>query len=339
MTTTFMTSPKLMFTSESVTEGHPDKMSDQVSDAILDAILAEDPHARVACETLFKTGMVMIFGEISTAATVNYEQVIRDAIKDIGFKFATISGTTVAVADLTIPEERQEILVNARSRVDEIDRQYRRGLLTEEEQYQRTVETWNVKLQEVKEQATVPSSEGLIVGLETSLLFRVEPSEAPTPYVTQALAGAEHPGVGLPRGAGGEQQLVDVPHRRAVVVVLAQPRQARQLQQVADQHVHPIGLGHDVGGQRRHPLAGRAPLDHLRRRPHRGDHPGRLVGIQGKHRAVDVAEPEEPFHAQWEGRMWGIARGMRKPAGWTIDWFRHTVECMPQPCWRWPSNS
>ncbi|MFN2124546.1 MAG: DNA-directed RNA polymerase subunit beta', partial [Candidatus Promineifilaceae bacterium] len=66
-----------------------------------------------------------------------------DAIKDIGFKFATVSGTTVAVADLTVPAERDTILEQARTRVDEIDRQYRRGLLTPEEQYQRTVETWN----------------------------------------------------------------------------------------------------------------------------------------------------------------------------------------------------
>ena len=68
---------------------------------------------------------------------------MADNIKNIGFKFATISGTTVAVADLTVPEERTVILDQARNRVDEIDRQYRRGLLTSEEQYQRTVETWN----------------------------------------------------------------------------------------------------------------------------------------------------------------------------------------------------
>ncbi len=74
-----------LFTSESVSEGHPDKMSDQVSDAILDAILAEDPHARVACETLFKTGMVMIAGEITTTAKPDYEKVIRDTIKRIGY--------------------------------------------------------------------------------------------------------------------------------------------------------------------------------------------------------------------------------------------------------------
>jgi len=74
-----------IFTSESVSEGHPDKMSDQVSDAILDAILAEDKHAHVACETLFKTGMVMIAGEITTTAKPDYEAVIRNTIKEIGY--------------------------------------------------------------------------------------------------------------------------------------------------------------------------------------------------------------------------------------------------------------
>jgi len=74
-----------LFTSESVSEGHPDKMADQVSDAILDAILAEDKHARVACETLFKTGMVMIAGEITTTAKPDYEKIMRDTVKDIGY--------------------------------------------------------------------------------------------------------------------------------------------------------------------------------------------------------------------------------------------------------------
>ncbi len=74
-----------IFTSESVSEGHPDKMADQVSDAILDGILAEDQHARVACETLFKTGMVMIAGEITTTAKLDYEGIMRQTIKEIGY--------------------------------------------------------------------------------------------------------------------------------------------------------------------------------------------------------------------------------------------------------------
>ena len=74
-----------IFTSESVSEGHPDKMADQVSDAVLDAILAEDPYARVACETLFKTGMAMIAGEITTTAKPDYEAIIRQTIREIGY--------------------------------------------------------------------------------------------------------------------------------------------------------------------------------------------------------------------------------------------------------------
>eukprot|EP00518_Triparma_eleuthera_P001190 CAMPEP_0182456638 /NCGR_PEP_ID=MMETSP1319-20130603/2423_1 /TAXON_ID=172717 /ORGANISM="Bolidomonas pacifica, Strain RCC208" /LENGTH=390 /DNA_ID=CAMNT_0024654929 /DNA_START=6 /DNA_END=1178 /DNA_ORIENTATION=+ len=76
---------EFLFTSESVNEGHPDKICDQVSDAVLDACISQDPTSRVACETCTKTGMIMIFGEITTTATVNYEQVIRDTIKHIGY--------------------------------------------------------------------------------------------------------------------------------------------------------------------------------------------------------------------------------------------------------------
>ncbi|MEJ2214086.1 MAG: S-adenosylmethionine synthetase N-terminal domain-containing protein, partial [Gammaproteobacteria bacterium] len=78
-------SSDFIFTSESVSEGHPDKMSDQVSDAILDAILAEDKHARVACETVFKTGLCLIAGEITTTAKPDYEAIMRQTINDIGY--------------------------------------------------------------------------------------------------------------------------------------------------------------------------------------------------------------------------------------------------------------
>ncbi|PWW73332.1 methionine adenosyltransferase [Tuber magnatum] len=74
-----------LFTSESVGEGHPDKIADQVSDAVLDACLAEDPLSKVACETATKTGMVMVFGEITTSARLDYQKIIRGAIKDIGY--------------------------------------------------------------------------------------------------------------------------------------------------------------------------------------------------------------------------------------------------------------
>lgn len=74
-----------LFTSESVNEGHPDKMCDQISDAILDACLAQDPLSKVACETCTKTNLVMVFGEISTSAVVDYEKVVRDTVKAIGY--------------------------------------------------------------------------------------------------------------------------------------------------------------------------------------------------------------------------------------------------------------
>jgi S-adenosylmethionine synthetase len=74
-----------LFTSESVTEGHPDKIADQISDAVLDAALTEDPTARVACETLVTTGLVVIAGEITTSARIDYTKVARDTIRDIGY--------------------------------------------------------------------------------------------------------------------------------------------------------------------------------------------------------------------------------------------------------------
>jgi S-adenosylmethionine synthetase len=85
MSTTFMQSPQLFFTSESVTEGHPDKMCDQISDAILDAILAQDSHARVACETATTTGYIFVFGEITTSATIDAARIARQTAIDIGY--------------------------------------------------------------------------------------------------------------------------------------------------------------------------------------------------------------------------------------------------------------
>ena len=83
------TESSYLFTSESVTEGHPDKIADQISDAVLDAALAEDPTARVACETLVTTGLVVVAGEITTDARIDYTKVARDTIRDIGYRFET----------------------------------------------------------------------------------------------------------------------------------------------------------------------------------------------------------------------------------------------------------
>lgn len=84
-----MSNGNFLFTSESVTEGHPDKIADQISDAVLDAILAQDPTGRVACETLVTTGLAVIAGEITTNARVNYKQIVRETIDDIGYNDAS----------------------------------------------------------------------------------------------------------------------------------------------------------------------------------------------------------------------------------------------------------
>jgi S-adenosylmethionine synthetase len=88
MTTTFMGAPSITLTSESVTEGHPDKMCDQISDAILDAILREDPNGRVACESACTTGLVVVMGEITTEAYADMPTIVRDTVRDIGYTSA-----------------------------------------------------------------------------------------------------------------------------------------------------------------------------------------------------------------------------------------------------------
>ncbi|WP_339806381.1 methionine adenosyltransferase [uncultured Marinobacter sp.] len=91
-----------IFTSESVSEGHPDKMADQISDAVLDAILAEDPHARVACETMVKTGVAIVGGEVTTSAWVDLEDLVRGVIKDIGYTSSTVGydGDTCGIINI-----------------------------------------------------------------------------------------------------------------------------------------------------------------------------------------------------------------------------------------------
>src|SRR5436853_941555 len=88
MTTTFMSAAKLHLTSESVTEGHPDKMCDQISDAVLDAILKDDPMGRVACESAVTTGLVMVMGEITTQTYADIPSIVREVVRDIGYTSA-----------------------------------------------------------------------------------------------------------------------------------------------------------------------------------------------------------------------------------------------------------
>jgi S-adenosylmethionine synthetase len=110
MSTTFMQSPQLFFTSESVTEGHPDKLCDQISDAVLDAIMAKDPLGRVACETATTTGLVLVFGEITTEAYVDIQSLVREVINDIGFNHSDtgFDANTCGVM-VSIKEQSREI--------------------------------------------------------------------------------------------------------------------------------------------------------------------------------------------------------------------------------------
>src|SRR6202158_5945383 len=94
---------KFLFTSESVTEGHPDKIADQVSDAVLDAVVSENPTARVAGETLVPTGLVMVAGEITTKAVLDYSDIARDVIRDVGYtraKYGFDAETCAVVSSL-----------------------------------------------------------------------------------------------------------------------------------------------------------------------------------------------------------------------------------------------
>ncbi len=110
MTTTFMASPKYFFTSESVTEGHPDKMCDQISDAVLDAIYTDDPQARVACEVSVTTGLILVAGEITTETYVDIGSLARNVVLDIGYNRAKFGfdGATCGVI-VSIKEQSADI--------------------------------------------------------------------------------------------------------------------------------------------------------------------------------------------------------------------------------------
>ena len=97
---------KLLFTSESVTEGHPDKMCDQISDAVLDALMAQDPMSRVACETATTTGMVLVMGEITTKATVDFQKIVRDTVREIGYTDAAYGFDCDTCAVMTVLDKQ-----------------------------------------------------------------------------------------------------------------------------------------------------------------------------------------------------------------------------------------
>ena len=112
-------SRRLLFTSESVSEGHPDKVCDQISDAILDALLAQDPMSRVACECLATTGLALVAGEITTKAVVNYPDIVRETIKDIGYTSDDmgINGDTCAVM-VTLDRQSPDIAMGVDEKGD-----------------------------------------------------------------------------------------------------------------------------------------------------------------------------------------------------------------------------
>ena len=95
-----------LFTSESVTEGHPDKVADQISDGVLDAVMAQDPHGRVACETLVNTGLVVVSGEISTTATFDVQEIARETIRQIGYVDADLGFSADSCAVLNAVDKQ-----------------------------------------------------------------------------------------------------------------------------------------------------------------------------------------------------------------------------------------
>jgi len=110
-----------IFTSESVSEGHPDKIADQISDAILDAIIEKDPKCRVACETLIKTGMILVSGEITTTVWVDIEQIARSKVGEIGYNSSTLGFDADSCAVISsITKQSPDIAVGVENRDEEL---------------------------------------------------------------------------------------------------------------------------------------------------------------------------------------------------------------------------
>jgi len=110
---------KWLFTSESVTEGHPDKMCDQISDGILDAIMEQDPNGRVACETVTKTGFVLVAGEISTSCYIDIPKIVRNTVKNIGYDNAEYGFDYKTCAVFTSIEEQSQDIAMGVNEADE----------------------------------------------------------------------------------------------------------------------------------------------------------------------------------------------------------------------------
>src|SRR5580692_6863387 len=110
--------PSYLFSSESVTEGHPDKLCDQVSDAILDACLAVDPNSRVACETVAKTGFCLVAGEITTKATLDFQKIVRTTVRDIGFTSSEIGFDADTCAVMVAVEQQSPDIAQGVDRGD-----------------------------------------------------------------------------------------------------------------------------------------------------------------------------------------------------------------------------